>query len=222
MKIKDQIKGLAGVALIFAAIGVVSFLTLNRLKSGVNDIVRDTLPSLSYAGEFNASLGAGFTKTLLLISAENESERLRYETEMVENGQKNSGYLAKYQESIFDSEEDRRNYNRVLRIRADSMAIRDEITGLVHAQKQAAALAEFKERLVPAFDAYKRAARVMLDFNIREGQERGEQIMRTCTITEIFVAVIGVVFFIIGFWLAVLSPTKEERRLMGEEVEIGF
>ena len=47
----------------------------------------------------------------------------------------------------------------------------------------------------------KKAGQKLLDYNMRQGEERGRSIMGICTVTQVCVAAIGIFIFILGFIL---------------------
>ncbi|MBI3878338.1 MAG: hypothetical protein HY300_20640, partial [Verrucomicrobia bacterium] len=84
-------------------------------------------------------------------------------------------------------------------------------------QQRAEALGLFKGALLPAYSKYTTAADRLLDYNVRVGQDRGREIMRTCTLTQWAVAIVGIVLFLVGFWTAMFESTEEEKRLMRQQ-----
>ncbi|EEF57256.1 glycosyltransferase [Pedosphaera parvula] len=192
------IKGLAVSAVIFLIIGTLGFLSVEQLKSKAQLIVKDTLPGLSNAGAADSNLAEAFNRTLLVVMSEDTAEQARYRDEMEEFSQKADEYLQAYQSSIY-SADDRMNYNNLVEVRKVYRELRGKTLQLVDQQKHKEALALCKTSLMPAYRDYKRAGEKLLEYNTIQGKSRGETIMRICTVTQYFVAVIGIALFLAGF-----------------------
>ncbi len=192
------IRGLAISAVILLIIGAAGFLSVNHLKADAQLIVEDTLPGLSDAGAANASMAESFNRVLLSLMAETPQERQRYRNELNDFSQRTSEALDAYGKAIF-SEDDRVNYKHVLELRKKYHGIREQILTLIDSQKQAQALALYKNSLVPAYQDYKAGVELLLEYNTRQSKTRGEAILKICTGTQYAVAGIGIVLFIVGF-----------------------
>ena len=105
--------------------GVFGYLSLSRLKHNARLIVEDTLPGLSYAGAANLYL-AEAARTLLLVVTEDPDQRRALREEINSLSARTAGWLERYGTQI-DSEEDRANYEALIRGRQAYIMIREQI-----------------------------------------------------------------------------------------------
>ncbi len=191
---------MAGVLLI----GLAGFLSLSRLKNVANDIVQDTLPGLSYAGEANAHLAHAFNRSLMLLLADSTDECHRLRNEIEAEHRLTSRYLASYKQQIF-SPEDLSLFQQMVRRRAEYTTIRERLFTLAEGNQHSNAVALCQTELLPAYERYKAAGDRLFEFNMRMGRARSQTIMKVCTITQFVVAGLGVILFTIGFFLGLFK-----------------
>jgi glycosyltransferase involved in cell wall biosynthesis len=195
-------RGAAATVLGLLLVGMVGFISIGHLKKQANQIVQDTLPGLSYSGEANSALAQAFNRTLLYLLTDDPAQRNEYREQIDSFTASTTTYLKKYESDIF-TDEDRKNYEAMIRARNAYSLIRGEAVALADAHRGPEAARLLHNKLIPAYQEYKEAANRLFEYNMREGQVRGESIMRLCTITQFVVAFIGVLIFVIGFFLGV-------------------
>jgi glycosyltransferase involved in cell wall biosynthesis len=179
-------------------VGGLEFLTVSHLKRSAKQIVNDTLPGLSWAGEANASLALAFNRTWTYVMTENPQERTQLRKEAEQFSQAANTYLNAYKTSIFERE-DQILYDRLVERRDEYWKLRDRAYALVDSHKEAEAVALCKGDLLNAYHSYRQAGFELFDYSMRQGQARGRSIMRVCTLTQWLVAGVGIVVFIAGF-----------------------
>jgi len=194
-----SLKGFAVLGLVLLMVGMAGFLTLAHLKKTAGQIVNDTLPGLVFAGQANAYM-AEANRTLLFIISDSSEERKSLRDHIDNVSQQTSGYLAQYSHSIFGND-DRKIFDALVTERTAYINLRNHILDLASAGDRAEALKEFNESLMPAQAMVKSAGDRMFDFNIRQGELRSKEIMTACTFTQLTVALIGVVIFVLGFFI---------------------
>jgi len=194
-----SLKGLATGLLGLLLIGGLGFFSLSHLKTTAKGIVEDTLPGLSYAGQANAYLADAY-RTLLIITTDDPKERLATRQTMEFLVKRTTDYLDRYQTSIF-TEEDRDNFRTLQNLRKEFIATREEILKLADTGKKPEALALFHQSLIPKQAALKQAGEKLFEFNMREGRSRGQSIMNICTFTQVGVAAVLIVIFVLGFFI---------------------
>lgn len=192
-----SIKGAMLALLCLLLVGGWGFLSLSELKSQTRQIVEDTLPGLSFAGQANAYI-ADSSRTLFFVTTDDPGERAKLREEIEILSRRTSGYLELYRQQIYRSD-DQKNFEALKRSRNDYIQIRDEILTLASAGKRQEALAKYGNTLLPAHAQVKSAADKLFTYNMREGQLRGERIMTICTATQVVLAVTSVVIFLLGF-----------------------
>lgn len=194
-----SMKGFLVAMLALLLVGGWGFLSVSELKHQARQIVDDTLPGLSFAGEANAYI-VDSSRTLYFVTTDDPVERAKMRREIDELSQRTKGYLAAYDQTIF-SAEDRENFKSVERLREEYMQVRDQILDLADAGKKQDALAMYQSALLPLHARVKAAADKLFAFNMQQGQVRGKRIMTICTVTQIFLAVTSVVIFLLGFFI---------------------
>lgn len=198
-----SIKGILLAMLALLLVGGWGFLSVSELKHEARQIVDDTLPGLSYAGEANAYI-VDSSRTLFYVIVDDTAERARLRLELNGLTEQTSGYLKAYDQQIF-SDEDRQNFENVVRLRDEYLKTREQVLNLATAGRKQEALAMYNDTLLPLHVKVKAAADKMFAFNMREGRERGNRIMAICTITQIVLAVTSVVIFLLGFFIGFLK-----------------
>ena len=194
-----SLKGMVIAMVSLLIVGSLGFLSLSRLKHVANEIVQDTLPGLAYAGEANAHLADGY-RTLLIVTSDNPAQRAEIRREMERLTQRTTDYLAKYDTQIF-SPEDRADYVALLESRKQFLDVRDKIINLAEAGRRQEAMVLFHQSLVPLQARVKTAGGKLLEFNMNECESRGRSIMAICSATQVFVAVVVIALFVLGFFI---------------------
>jgi glycosyltransferase involved in cell wall biosynthesis len=196
-------KGAAVALLGLLLIGALGFFSLHQLKVEAGRIVHDTLPGLSYAGEANAYL-ADASRTLLFITMSDAGQRKQIYREIHQLSDRTTEFLGKYSRSVFD-ETDRSNLGVLNQTRKDYMKIRDDILNLAVTGKTEEALKEYNQSLLPLQRQVKKAGDKLFEYNMHQGELRGERIMAICTVTQIVVAAACMIIFLLGFFVGLFK-----------------
>jgi glycosyltransferase involved in cell wall biosynthesis len=197
-------RGLMASLLLVVLIGAGGFLSLRHLKSEADLIVNDTLPSLSFTGEANASLAAAFNRTLMYLLADTEQERARFRNETEKYSNQTAFNLTAYEKTRFSPKE-KALLNTALKARQEYIQIRKRIFELADQGKKPEAIALCNRELLPAFLRYKESIYNAFEYNVQEAKTRGQSITTVCTITQWAVAIIAVLIFIIGFLIGMFK-----------------
>jgi len=203
MKLRIWIRIFCTSAVVLTIAGLLGYISVSKLKRNAQLIVEDTLPGLSMAGEANAYL-ADATRTLLVIVTEDPAQRLKLRGEITGLSQRTTGFLERYGGSIY-SEDDRTNYEALLKERQDYIQIRDQILDLAIAGKKAEAMAAYETSMMPAHKRVKTAGDKLFEYNMRQGEARGQNILGLCTLTQITVAALSVTVFLAGFFIGLFK-----------------
>src|SRR5262249_6140746 len=129
--------------------------------------------------------------------------RTEIENEIEAFSVKTTSYLNAYKAGIFTGE-DKANFQKLLNARAHYLEVRKNVISLIDNRQKQEALVLFRNRLLPAYNAYKGAGEILFEYNMKEGRSRGETIMTVCTITQFVVAAVGILVFVIGFLVGLL------------------
>jgi len=194
------IKSMMAAGMSLLLIAAFGYFSVSYFRTKAWQIVNDVLPGLSYSGAANASLAEAYENTLLFLVTTNASDCLAYRKAMDEASAETVKNLAEYEKSIFDSTD--RGFFEALKLkRAKYLEVRERVLALSAAGQRIEALDEFKRSLQPAFKEYRSAGESLLKFNMAYGKDKGERIMKACTITQVLVALVGLGLFLLGFSL---------------------
>jgi glycosyltransferase involved in cell wall biosynthesis len=194
-------KGLAWSFIVLLLVALLEFSSIRYLRSTAASIVNDTLPGLSYAGAINSTLTDSFNRTLLAILAGDEQSRARYVTEIQGLSAATTENMKLYEQSAF-SPEDRALYARLASSREHYLEVRGKILATAaRPGSRDEALRIYFSELSPSFEEVKKSGSELLRYNIEAGKTRGRNIMTACIVTQIVVALLGVVIFLAGFLL---------------------
>jgi hypothetical protein len=191
---------IAGAALVvLVVVGSLGYASVSQLKRHARVIVQDTLPGLAYAGAANTTLAKSYNNLLLFLISNDPEDRTVYRRQVLESSEETSRNLTEYEKSIVHPE-DRRQFEALARDRAMYIEVRDQVFGLADQGRQAEAVHHFQQFLRPAFEEYHAAGETLLRYNIQSGIQQGREMTTSCNVTQMFVALIGVVFFLAGFF----------------------
>jgi glycosyltransferase involved in cell wall biosynthesis len=197
-------RGIAASLMLMIAISLLGFSSVSLLKKRAQVLAEDAVPGLSYAGEADFNLSQGFNRTLLMLLAQNKEQRERYHAEADEFVHRTAESLRSYETSIFNAE-DRKLYDRVVSRRESYERIRQQLISLLQQDRRAEGEELCRSSLVPAYDQYKLAGESLFSYNVKSGQRQGNGIFAMGTITQLFVAILGVMLFIAGFVVGFLK-----------------
>ena len=199
-----SVRGLIAAAAGLLMVGALGFLSIDHLKREAGKIVHDTLPGLTYAGAANASLAQGFNRTLMYLITEDKEQDARLRNEIETFNRMTTQYLATYKQAIFETE-DRKEFEELWQHRREYLKIRERVFSLVEAGRRREAIELCERELSPAFLRYKASADELFQYNMRQGQSRGENIMASCTVTQLAVAGIVIGIFVVGFFIGMFK-----------------
>lgn len=199
-----SLAGLAVSGVVLLLIGTLGFLSVGHLKNQARQIVQDTLPGLSYAGEANARLTEGFNRTLQLLLAYNPEKHARVEKEVESLTQATTLCLDGYKNQIY-TREDQALFDKMLQRRAEYLAIRERTIGLIGSNRAQEAKALAKAELMSAYEWYKQSGEKLFDYNVRQGNSRGQNIMTICSVAQFGIAALGILLFLLGFWIGLFK-----------------
>jgi hypothetical protein len=184
------------ILLVLTAVGL---LTLELVKSKASWIVKDTLHGLSAASIHDSSLAADFSRILMACTDPSAEERAKTLGDEAHYEAKLRRSLVDYEDSLY-VDVDRRNFQHLIETRKGYVEARQNVLDLLVQNKIAEARAASTETLLPAYTSYMGAGKVLLDYNIAMGEERGGRIMAFCKYGRYVIAVVVVAIFALGFF----------------------
>jgi hypothetical protein len=183
--------------LVLFLIGTLGFMSLSRLKRIAGEIAHNTLPGVSLAGRANAYL-ADANRVMLYILTDEPAQRAEIRQEIDGLSTRTTGYLNEYRMGIH-SPEQQQLFDTLVTERNNYIVTRNRILEIAATGNEAEAITQVKAVLLPAHKRIKNAGDDLISYDIREGETRSKEIMATCTLTQITVAAMGVLVFIVGF-----------------------
>jgi Four helix bundle sensory module for signal transduction len=194
------IKGIASASASLLIVGIIASLSLYLLKRQTRALVHDTVPSLSNIELANANMGESFNLTLLATTANDPEERKRFEAEIAEYSRRTSEYLKTYEKTIH-SDVERKVFDQMIAQRDQYQKQRQQGLELLHEKGSEEALMFCKTSVFPAYVQYKIEGEKLLQFNAKQGQLRGERMIKISTATQYVTAGIVICLFLIGFFI---------------------
>jgi hypothetical protein len=161
-------------AAIFVSVAVVGWFAVRQLHDTSRDLVVDTLPGLVDAGLAEERMHDNRHTMREMLFSHTAAER----AQMIETVTTNSpeSLWQHYAGSIYEAE-DRQNYEAMLQARSNYLQGCEQFLSLVAAQKMDEATALFNGDLSRRFQNYNDAAKIVFDYNVRQGMDRGKRIL---------------------------------------------
>jgi hypothetical protein len=181
---------------IFLLVAGLSFWLTRALAQEAGMLVADTLPGLVNTGEALSVMDNNWEKTLGLTALPTAEMRSNVIHQI--QSRSTEEYWHRYQESIFDAH-DQQLFSALQIARAHSRELTTNFWDLVNAQQLAAADQLLKDRLVPAFNAYREAGLKLFELNKEIGNQRSGRILTVARWLPVLAGVTGVLIFGVGF-----------------------
>jgi Four helix bundle sensory module for signal transduction len=187
--------------LLLGVLFALSFAAFYPLLREARLAVTQTLPSLAYGAEMNSVMADNFVRLMLMTDSQFRSQISTLAAQIERDTRDNEAVIERYQESIY-SEEDRQNYEAFVATRRNFIAMRRQLVEQMQASPGRLD-AESKVRLLSEFQKYRDAARRLIKYNARIGQERSARIQQNTIRAILFVIIAPVLIILIGVILGV-------------------
>ena len=193
-------KGLLAAGVLLLLVGTLGFASISILKREVRKIADESLPAMHNIASANASMDQGFKSTLTHLLSTSVVERAVLRENITQANRLTTEYLAAYGVAITEVEE-RRGFEFMRNHREGYVAIRERMLQMAETGNQAGAIAVCQNELLPAFNLYKREAEQLQENQIAQSKARSEWITTLSTITQVVVASVAILLFVVGFLL---------------------
>jgi hypothetical protein len=208
-------------AAIFLSVAGSGFFEVRELHETSVKLVVDTLPGLVDAGLAQERINDNRFILREMLDPHTETERLQMIQTVKTNASK--PLWQDYAARIFD-EEDRKNYQSMMQVRAEYFQGCEQFQALVRTGNINAASAYFYGELTRRFLAYNTAVEKLFRYNVQQGIARGEIIRANSCYAPWIISVLCVVVFGLGLTMGVraawsggqrqkIAPVHEARRL---------
>jgi hypothetical protein len=184
-------------AAIFMAVAGAGWLTVHELHETSRMLVVDTLPGLVDTGLAGEKMHDNRHTMYEMLFPHTAAER----AQMIQQVKTNSTepLWQDYTASIFEPA-DLQNYQVMMLVRSNYVQGAQRFLDLVTAGKMDEASAFFNGELSRSFQGYNDAAKILFDYNVRQGMDRGKIILDTANYSPWIIAGLSVLVF--GFGLA--------------------
>jgi glycosyltransferase involved in cell wall biosynthesis len=197
-------RGVMTLLMVLLVVGLLGFLSTNYLRSSAGALVERNLPSLSSAGSANATLAQGFNRTVLLALTDDAARQAELQSEIRDFSRQTSQHLSDYEKQIVTPAA-RQKFDHLKQVRDEYIQIRDRLITQMQRGEKAAARKAINTELLPAYDRYREAGEAVLSHEIAEGRQRGEAILQVGAATQIVVALVSIVLFLLGFFIGIFK-----------------
>jgi len=189
-------------AAIFLAVAGAGVFAVHDLHETSRKLVLDTLPGLVDAGLAEERMHDNRHTMREMLFPHTAAER----AQMIELVTTNSpeALWRDYAGSIFEAE-DRQNYDAMIQTRSNYLQSCEQFVGLVAAEKMDEAVALFNGDLSRRFQNYNDAAKIVFDYNVRQGMERGKRILTSTRYAPWAIGGLCVLLFGLGLVLGLRS-----------------
>ena len=189
-------------AAIFLAVAAIGWFAVRQLHDTSRELVVDTLPGLADAGLAEERIHDNRHAMREMLLPHTASER----AQMIVNVRTNNAdaLWVDYATSIFEAA-DRQNYEAMILTRSNYLQGCEQFVGLVAAQKMDEATALFNGDLSHRFQNYNDAAKIVFDYNVRQGLDRGKRILASSRYAPWAIGGLCVLLFGLGLVLGLRS-----------------
>ncbi len=204
-------------AAIFMAVSGAGWLTVHELHETSKMLVVDTLPGLADAGLAGEKMHDNRHTMHEMLFPHTAAER----AQMIAMAKTNStaSLWRDYATSIFEPT-DLQNYQAMMLVRSNYIQGTQRFLDLVTAGKMDEASAFYDDELARSFQGYDDAAKILFDYNVRQGMNRGKIILVTANYAPWIIAGSSVLAFWFGLVLGIRfawSSPKPVRRSKAED-----
>jgi methyl-accepting chemotaxis protein WspA len=195
--------------IILLAMGSVSYWSLTRIQAEAGDVQSDLLPSLSGAFDILDSWSADYTLTQERSAETDKAAIGRLDTQLAAQRAQLDRSLTQYSANV-NSAAERALYEALRGAREPYLRIQAEALALAAAGKVPEAQSMVHDQLAPTLGRAEEAARRLVDFNKRDGEEAIRQIFSAIWTAEIAIvagAAVGLLLAILLGYLLLRSVT---------------
>ncbi|MEI6078835.1 MAG: MCP four helix bundle domain-containing protein [Verrucomicrobiota bacterium] len=180
---------------IFLAVAGAGWLAVWKLHETSRTVVVDTLPGLASAGLAQERMHDNRHTMHQMLSPHTAAERAQLIARV--NSSRTDALWRDYAGSIFEPE-DRSNYQAMMTVRSNYLAGTEQFMALVQVEKITEAQLFFDGDLSRRFQDYTAAAKILFDYNVREGSRRGQTIMTAFRYAPWLIGGLCLLVFVIG------------------------
>jgi methyl-accepting chemotaxis protein len=185
-------------------VGVISVSSLSKLKKQAADISENAMPSVDEISEITFNMYRGYVRTVMASGETKVEARDKNLAQAAEAVAKVAELQDEYEKTILIAE-DRANFEAFKKRRADYAEARGQLVAMIKADKSIEEKNTFlQETLDPSFSAYRDQAKVILDWNNKDGLTHCTAMQASAQRTTMIVSIVAVVSTLLAVFLGVV------------------
>ena len=197
------------------SIVVLQFWTLGRLHTETAALQRLSKDRLGLSVRINAYQDDGFARTMELVCNANPSERTQLINEIEDLSIQSETAIKTYAESLCEKHQHAR-FNNLITLRQRYLTIRTQLIELVKQDRQTEALAMAQTALRQSYASYSQAVDELLIADSQSVSHHATRVNQFCSLVVFLVPAIGLLGFLIGFIVPILSSIVLENNSVYE------
>jgi methyl-accepting chemotaxis protein len=203
-------------------IGSSAIVSLKKELRETQSLRADSLPGTADSALLNEDLEEAFVRLLLASKAETTDKRDDFLKQVEDLAVKISATLDHYEGTINDPI-DRQNFEKLKELRARYAVLRKEFAVLLKADNQTAANLLLDTKLRAAYLAYTDQGSVLLDWNIKAGNDTTQRMVDESQRTITVISVIAIVSLLaaIGLSYTIIRGTNRQLTAATETLDEG-
>ena len=173
---KRVISGFTAAVLITGALGTFAYVRLVAIDKQAAKLATDALPGVEASTKFKGLAQANYSTLLEYMLSTDKAQKTKIEQQIEELKSKTDQAVKEYQDSIF-TEEDRRLFGEALAARQSFIQSEQGVLAASRDGKAQEANDLMQSQLLPAHFKYEETIQTVVDFNHRNGDAAGKEIM---------------------------------------------
>jgi methyl-accepting chemotaxis protein len=205
--------------LLIASVGGFSWIRLQKLKTLSDRIAVDCMPGVAISSEVQSLLRDNMTLLFEHVSSTSPAAKSAVEARMKDLSKRVGDTLKAYEETVTQAE-DRKNFEAITEPRATFLKAREALLATSQQGDIGQSMAVMESQVRPAFEAYDRNVRTLVDWNRTEGKAVAAETATTVTQSSLTIAIVvavsTVIGIVVGFILvrAIVGPVREVAKLV--------
>ncbi len=207
--------------LLLAALGIYAILRLQTINQISDSVAFDALPGVIDSGKVGGDQDAVQLRAVSLLLAKTANERKVIKEEINQLNVGIDAALKRYESTIV-SADDRQNYEKCKKCYTEYLAVSDRYYPLVESNREAAT-AFLASDLAPSYRIYADSTDVLVDFNAKNGDERGKRLADTvkATIRVLIITAIAGILAGVAFSCFTVRSINSVLRRVSTELSAG-
>lgn len=179
-------------------IALIEFTAVHALSGKAEEVAHKTIPAFTHVASANSALTESFNNVLLAVASENPNSRQGYLKQVEDLSERVTGSLKSFEDTLGPASVPTL-FQRLVDARSKFQEIRSSMLVQIESGNRADAMNTYENRLLPAYEAYKKLGNELLGWTADRGTSDAASLILICRITQAVLVVVGFVIFIFGF-----------------------